>query len=119
MRRRTSEWLNEIKTFDTPFSSALALASPCRTTVGAPVSGSFRISMSFMAAAAPFDLTPSALKTASLPAQRAANDDAGDGCFWQYDTSFSVKLRSTNVGLCEGTAEMSSDAAISDREKTS
>ena len=57
---------------------------------------------------------PSALKTASLPAQRAANDDAGDGCFWQYDTSLSVKLRATNVGLCEGTAEMSSGAAVSD-----
>lgn len=38
-----------------------------------------RHSMSFMAAAAPFDATPRALKTASLPAQRAANDGEGEG----------------------------------------
>lgn len=35
--------------------------------------------MSFMAAAAPLELTPNDLKTASLPTQRAANDAAGDG----------------------------------------
>ncbi len=66
--------------------------------------------MSFIAAAAPFDGTPSDLKTASLPTQRAANDAAGEGCAWQYTTSASVKLRATNVGFDEGTAEMSSDS---------
>ena len=35
--------------------------------------------MSFKGAAAPKDRTPSDLKTASLPAQRAANEDAGKG----------------------------------------
>ena len=64
--------------------------------------------MSFIAAAAPLDATPSDLNTASLPTQRAANDDAGEGCARQYAISASVKLRSTNVGFHDGTAEMSS-----------
>lgn len=75
----TSEWLREIKTFPTPLAWAWVSASPCKTTVGALVSASLRISMSFIAAAAPFDLIPSDLNTASLPAQRAAKDDAGEG----------------------------------------
>jgi hypothetical protein len=36
------------------------------------------ISMSFMAAAAPLDFTPRDLNTASLPTQRAANDEGSD-----------------------------------------
>ena len=55
--------------------------------------------MSFIAAAAPFDLTPSDLKTASLPAHRAAKDEGGDGCFWQYVISASVKFLATKAGL--------------------
>jgi hypothetical protein len=74
----TSEWLSEIKTFEIPFSAALAFASPCKRTVGTPAS-SFTISISFMAAAAPWDLTPKDLKTASLPTQRAAKEDGGEG----------------------------------------
>ena len=74
----TSEWLKEIRTFEMPFSEAFALASPWRRTVGTP-DASFKISISFMAAAAPFDLTPRDLKTASLPTQRAANDEGGEG----------------------------------------
>ena len=66
------------------------------------------ISMSFMGAAAPLDFTPSDLNTASLPTQRAANDEGGDGWEWQYAISASVKLRATNVGLCEGTEEINS-----------
>lgn len=63
-----------------------------------------------MAAPAPLERTLSDLKTASLPAQRAAKDEAGDGCSLQYAISDGVKLRDTKVGLCEGTAEMSSKA---------
>lgn len=69
--------------------------------------------MSFMAAAAPLDATPSALKTASFPAQRAANDDDGEGCAWQYLISPSVKLRETKVSFHDGTAEISSAHNIS------
>lgn len=90
-----------------PLPSAWAFASPCRTTVGAPVE-SATISMSFIAAAAPLDATPNDLKTASLPTQRAANDDGGDGWALQYAISASVKLRATNVGLWDGTDEISS-----------
>lgn len=36
--------------------------------------------MSFIAAEAPFDDTPKDLNTASLPAQRAAKEDWGEGC---------------------------------------
>ena len=76
--QQTSEWLREIKTLEMPLAVAPALASPCKWTVGTPDS-SFMISMSFMAAAAPLDFTPSDLNTASLPTQRAANDEGGDG----------------------------------------
>lgn len=68
--------------------------------------------MSFIAAAAPLDATPSDLKTASFPAQRAANDAVGDGCERQYAISASVKLRETKVGLDDGTAEMSSEIPV-------
>jgi hypothetical protein len=64
--------------------------------------------MSFMAAVTPLDFTPSDLITASLPTQRTANDEGGDGCERQYVISASVKLRLTNVGLCEGTEEINS-----------
>lgn len=64
--------------------------------------------MSLIAAAAPFEETPKALNTASFPVQRAANDAAGLGCDRQYWVSASVKLRTTNVGLDVGTADMSS-----------
>jgi len=76
--QRTSEWLREIKTLEIPLAVAPALASPCKWTVGTPDS-SLMISMSFMGAAAPLDFTPSDLNTASLPTQRAANDEGGDG----------------------------------------
>jgi hypothetical protein len=46
--------------------------------------------MSFMAEAAPLDFTPSDLNTASLPTQRAANDEGGDSCERQYVISASV-----------------------------
>lgn len=65
--------------------------------------------MSFIAAAAPLDATPSDLNTASLPTQRAANDEGGEGCERQYAISASVKLRSRNVGFHEGTEEISSE----------
>jgi hypothetical protein len=64
--------------------------------------------MSFMVAAAPLEFTPSDLNMASLPTQRPANDEDGDGCEQQYVISASVKLRLTNVGLCEGTEEINS-----------
>ena len=75
---RTSEWLSDKWTFTTPFASAAAFASPCRVTVGTPASLG-KISMSFIGAAAPLDDTPSDLKTASLPTQRAAKDASGEG----------------------------------------
>src|SRR5579872_1783401 len=87
--------------------SAAALASPWRITRGAPFS-SGRISISYIAAPAPLEATPRDLKTASFPAHRAANDECGDGCDLQYAISASEKFLSTNVGLWEGTAEMSS-----------
>ena len=74
----TSEWLNDRWIWETPLLSAAAFASPCSVTVGTPAS-SGKISMSFIAAAAPFEATPRDLKTASLPTQRAANDEGGDG----------------------------------------
>lgn len=78
----TSEWLRETWTFEIFLESAATLASPRRTTSGTPsVFG--RISMSFIAAPAPLDDTPSDLKTASLPAHRAAKDAAGFGWDWQ------------------------------------
>ena len=46
--------------------------------------------MSFIGADAPCDATPNALKTASLPTQRAAKDAAGEGCESQYAISASV-----------------------------
>jgi hypothetical protein len=61
-----------------------------------------------MAAAAPLDFTLSDLKTASFPAQRAAKEEDGDSWERQYAISSGVKLRDTNVGFEEGTAEMSS-----------
>lgn len=64
--------------------------------------------MSFIAAAAPLEETPSDLKTASFPAQRAANEDSAEGCARQYEISASVKFLVTNVGLFDGTAEISS-----------
>ena len=60
------------------FDVAAVLASPCRATSGTP-SELGRISMSFIAAPAPFDDTPSDLKTASLPAHLAAKDEEGLG----------------------------------------
>lgn len=104
---RTSEWLKLNWTFFTPLPSAADSASPCNVTVGTPAS-SGRISMSLIAAPAPLDATPSDLNTASLPAHRAANDALGAGCARQYAISASVKLRDTNVGFEEGTAEISS-----------
>lgn len=65
--------------------------------------------MSLMAAEAPLEETPSDLNTASFPAQRAANDDSGEGCARQYEISPSVKFLVTNVGLFDGTAEISSE----------
>jgi hypothetical protein len=65
-----------------PLSSAMVMASPCSCTVGT-LDSSLVISISLMAAAAPLDLTPNALKTASLPTQQAANDEDGDGWDWQ------------------------------------
>jgi hypothetical protein len=52
------------------------------------------------------DFTLSDLNTASLPTQRAANDEGRDGRERQYVISASVKLRLTNVELCEGTEEI-------------
>jgi hypothetical protein len=77
-RERTSEWLNETNILPIPLSSAAFLASPCNVTSGAPVSPLGRISMSCMAALAPLERTPRDLNTASLPAQRAANEAGGD-----------------------------------------
>ena len=65
------------------------------------------ISMSFMAAVTPLDFTLSNLNTASLPTQQAANDEGGDGCERQCVISALVKWRLMNVGLCEGTEEIS------------
>jgi len=64
--------------------------------------------MSLIAAPAPFDDTPSDLKTASFPAHRAANEEAGEHCEWQYVILASVKLQSTKVGFQEGTEEINS-----------
>ena len=69
--------------------------------------------MSFIGAAAPLELTPRALKTASFPTQRAANDEGGDGCDRQYAISASVKLRETKVKFHDGTALMSSAEIVS------
>jgi hypothetical protein len=77
--KRTSEWLKDINTFPIPLPSAAFLASPCNVTSGAPVSPLGRISMSCIAAPAPWEGTLSDLKTASLPAQRAANEAGGEG----------------------------------------
>ena len=60
-----------------------------------------------MAAVTPLDFMPSDLNTASLPTQQAANDEGGDGCERQCVISALVKWRLTNVGLCEGTEEIS------------
>ena len=60
-----------------------------------------------MAAVTPLDFMPSDLNTASLPTQRAANGEGGDGCERQCVISALVKWRLTNVGLCEGTEEIS------------
>jgi hypothetical protein len=78
LRKLTSEWLRLTSTLVTPLSVAFALASPCNITSGAPLSPG-RISISFIGAAEPLLETPSDLKTASLPTQRAAKDAAGEG----------------------------------------
>jgi len=64
--------------------------------------------MSFIAAPALFDDTPSDLKMASFPAHRAANEEAGEHCEQRYVISASMKLRSTKVGSQEGTEEINS-----------
>lgn len=90
-----------------PFAAAAALASPCNVTSGTPVSFG-RISISFIAAPAPLEETPSDLNTASLPTHRAANDAWNDGWARQYAISASVKLREMNVWLSVGTEDINS-----------
>lgn len=90
-----------------PFVAAAALASPCKVTSGTPDSFG-RISISFIAAPAPLEETPSDLNTASLPTQRAANDAWNDGWARQYAISASVKLREMNVWFSVGTEDINS-----------
>src|SRR5258707_6531974 len=103
----TSEWVNDKWIVEIPFAAAAALASPCNVTSGTPASFG-RISISFIAAPAPLEETPSDLNTASLPTQRAANDARKDGWARQYAISASVKLREMKVWFSVGTEDINS-----------
>ena len=103
----TSEWLKDRWIVEIPFAAAAAFASPCNVTSGTPASFG-RISISFMAAPAPLEETPSDLNTASLPTQRPAKDAWKDGWARQYAISAVVKLREINVSFSVGTEEINS-----------